>query len=107
MSSSSFQNLHNLFKSVITIREIAEPLVSFDSNQPSAKAFAFMKAKEFDIIGVREEGKITGYALRDELRDAPKDKSVGACLINIEKAPIISDSASLLTALETLRVEFA
>lgn len=64
-----------------------------------------MKAKEFDIIGVREEGKITGYALRDELRDALKDKSVGDCLMKIENAPSIGDSDSLLTALETLRNE--
>jgi len=66
---SSLQDLRKLFEQSITIKDLAEPLVSFDTDYPSRQCRSFMQKKAFDVIGVRKEGLVAGYARKSDLHD--------------------------------------
>ncbi len=66
---SSLQNLRELFESSITAKALAEPFTSFDIDSHTAYIKKFMELKDFDIIGIRNEGLISGYAVRSELSE--------------------------------------
>ena len=66
---SSLADLRRLCSHAITVGDIAEPLVSFDQNQPSRVVMDFMEDREYDVVGVRENGLVTGYAVRSDLGD--------------------------------------
>jgi hypothetical protein len=55
---SSLTDLRRLFARAITLRDIAEPLVSFDHGQPANEVRAFMERREYDVVGVREHGLV-------------------------------------------------
>ena len=72
---SSLVNLRELFESSITAKDIAEPFTSFDIDSSSAIIKKFVDAKDFDIIGIRKEGLMAGYAVRDELFEDTLEKT--------------------------------
>lgn len=96
---SSLGDLRRLFARTITLRDIAEPLVSFDHGQPSAEVRAFMEQREYDVVGVRENGVVTGYARRSELVGG----TVGAHRQDFTREEVVPDSEPLLAAFESLR----
>ena len=96
---SSLGDLRRLFARTITLRDIAEPLVSFDHGQSAAEVRAFMEQREYDVVGVRENGVVTGYARRDELTDG----TVGAHRQDFAREEVLPDSEPLLAAFESLR----
>ena len=51
----------------ITVRDIAEPFVSFDDVQSELEVRSFLESKDYDVVGVRRKGTIEAYALRSEL----------------------------------------
>jgi len=53
---SSLGDLRTLFVRTITVRDIAEPLVSFDSDHDAPSVRAFMEQRDFDVVGVRDCG---------------------------------------------------
>ena len=55
---SSLGDLRRLFTRTITLRDIAEPLVSFDHTQLAGEVRTFMEQREFDVVGVREHGVV-------------------------------------------------
>jgi hypothetical protein len=61
---TSFTDLHRLFRNNITTREIAEPLVSFESDRSASVIRDFMEKKDFDVVGVRHEGEMIGYVIK-------------------------------------------
>lgn len=87
-----------MFARTITLRDIAEPLVSFDHTQPAAEVRAFMERREFDVVGVREQGIITGYLVRGELNG----ENVGAHGRKFASGDVLPDSEPLLTAFAAL-----
>ena len=60
---SSLGDLRRLFARTITLRDIAEPLVSFDHGQPAGEVRDFRERRELDVVGVREYGMVTGYTV--------------------------------------------
>jgi hypothetical protein len=48
-------------------RDIAEPLASFDASILSKTVRDFVVAHDFDVVGIRREGRIVGYTERDSL----------------------------------------
>jgi hypothetical protein len=96
---SSYQDLHRIFRHSITAREIAEPLASFEKDHPAPKVLSFMQARDFDVVGVRSDGVISGYITRDSLGQGP----VGDYMVPIRKRDGIDESDPLLDALESLR----
>jgi hypothetical protein len=96
---SSYHDLHRIFEQSITVREIAEPLSSFDESQPAGKAKKFMEARDFDVVGVRSEGTIIGYVQREDLRSGV----VGEFVTAFDDDLVLHESDPLLTALEAMK----
>lgn len=96
---SSLGDLRRLFDRALTLRDIAEPLVSFDVIQPAEEVQALMESRGFDVVGVRDSGVVTGFCLRREL---------GPGVLGTYRRPfavgdVLPDSEPLLAAFETLR----
>jgi hypothetical protein len=64
---SSLQDLRELFDGSITVREIAESLTSFDADCDAALIRQFMESKDYDVVGVRQDGLVSGYVNRVNL----------------------------------------
>jgi hypothetical protein len=96
---SSVGDLRRLFIRTIALRDIAEPLVSFDAAQPAIEVQKFMKARGFDVVGVREQGIVTGFATLPELTTG----ALGDYRRPFEPADALPDSEPLLGAFAALR----
>lgn len=64
---STLSDLRKLFESSITVKNIAEPFASFDAGSYVETVKDFMDRKDYDIIGVRKDGLVDGYARRKDL----------------------------------------
>lgn len=64
---SSLQDLRELFDQKITIKYIAEPFTSFDADCSAATVQVFMEQKDYDVVGIRQDGLISGYVNKDAL----------------------------------------
>jgi hypothetical protein len=90
-TSSSVENLRRVFREGFAARDIAEPLLSFDASTSAAEILRVMERHDFDVVGVRQEGCVAGYANRS-------DQDEVACwehLRPFDDAHLISDSAPL------------
>ena len=56
---SSFKDFRQVFDQGLSVRYIAEPLFSFDSQMDAEEVQKIMKQNEFDVAGIREGGSIT------------------------------------------------
>jgi hypothetical protein len=95
---SSLGDLRRLFARTIALRDIAEPLVSFDHNQPANQARAFMEQREYDVLGVRENGVVTGYVVRSDLTSG----TIGSHRRSFSDNDVLPDSEPLLAAFAAL-----
>lgn len=96
---SSLGDLRRLFDRALTLRDIAEPLVSFDGIQPADEVRALMESRGFDVVGVRENGVVTGYCVGGDLGAA----TLGSFRRTFAPADVLPDSEPLLAAFEALR----
>ncbi len=64
---STSEDLKNLFTHGITVNYIAESFRSFDYTADAMTVHRFMKEKEYDVVGIRKNGKIVGYVEQNEL----------------------------------------
>lgn len=96
---STYGDLHRIFTHSITVREIAEPLTTFDREHPADKVRAFMEKHDFDVVGVLEHGTISGYAKRDQVNSGV----LGDAVISFRPEEVVDESESLLTALKALQ----
>lgn len=90
-NDSSIESLRRVFNNGFNARDIAEPLVSFDASTPAAEALGLMQARDFDVVGVRHNGLVVGYAERSRLAEGV----CGAQLQPFDDAVVISDAAPL------------
>jgi hypothetical protein len=96
---STHGDLHRIFTLSITVREIAEPLVTFDREHPADKVKQLMESKEFDVVGVLERGTVSGFAQRVQLGDGP----LGKFMSPFNDRDVVDESEPLLTALKALQ----
>ncbi|MFX0199197.1 MAG: hypothetical protein ACFFCW_24000 [Candidatus Hodarchaeota archaeon] len=96
---SSLSDLRELFERTITVKHIAEPLISFDSNHPADEVQQFMEERDYDVIGVRNNGLISGYARKVDLSGS----LLGKYVISFEQEDLLVDTNPLLDVLERLR----
>lgn len=96
---SSSSDLRRLFERAVTIREIAEPLVSFDTDRDGKTIGAFMDARNFDVVGLREGGRLAGYVRRKDLKEGPAQ----GCLTRFREGQVLAESAPLSSAIQALR----
>jgi hypothetical protein len=58
-----------LFTEFFSARDIAEPLASFDSDTPAQDVASIMDRKGWYVAGLREEGEVVAYLIREDLKD--------------------------------------
>jgi hypothetical protein len=61
------RRLRRLFLEGFTAADVAEPFVSFDAERPAAEVRRVLEARGFDLVGVRRDGLVRGYAVREDL----------------------------------------
>jgi hypothetical protein len=64
---SSLRDLREIFERSITVREIAEPLASFDVSCSIDEVINFIDDQDYDVVGVRKKGLICGYYKKSDL----------------------------------------
>jgi len=61
------KHLFRLFSEAFTAHHLAEPVRSFDASRPCKEVQAMMELHNLEIVCLREQGKIVGYARHDDL----------------------------------------
>ncbi len=93
--------LRRLFLEGFSAMDVAEPLVSFDESTNSADVRQFMDEKNFDLVGVRQNGLVEGYVRRDELTS-------GLCGEHFHSFTpdddLIPDTANLIDVVQSLAI---
>jgi hypothetical protein len=64
---SSFVEFRRIFEQSITVRNIAEPLASFEQGFSAGRAREVMGHSGYDVAGVSRDGAIDRYVLRAAL----------------------------------------
>ena len=96
---SSLADMRTLFTRSVTARHLAEPLVSFDSTSDATLTRSFMERRDFDAVGVRVDGTMSGYVLREDLQDGTLDRFWHSF---DETRDVILEHDTLTTVLERL-----
>ncbi len=89
------ENLRHLFEQNITVRFVAEPLESCDGRDEADHVHETMIAKGFDVLGLADQGRTTGYITRDGLTG-------GVCkeaLRPLQPDELVAESTPLLDVL--------
>jgi CBS domain-containing protein len=92
MKRNSYYDIEKIFLRGLTVRDIAEPLPSFDSDTPVEHVRSAMKHHHFLVAGVREKGYVAGYLEGTELGESGP---CGQFCHPIEEAKILKESAPL------------
>lgn len=71
---SSYQDLRDLYDHNISVKYILEPLQSCRADEDSAVVRKRMEDKDFDVMGIEENGEVYGYVERSTLTDGPCGK---------------------------------
>lgn len=95
---SSLRNLRELFDRDVSVKYIAEPFVSFDAPRFASEIRDFMEGKDFDVVGIRQNGLIVGYVERTHLREGTLEQY----LMPFEERLLLDESSPILGALELL-----
>ncbi len=64
---SSYYDMQRVFLRGVTVRDIAEPLLSFDASTNAGVVRDALEAQRHPVAGVRTYGRVGGYLLRGEL----------------------------------------
>lgn len=74
--SIPYENLRMLFNEKITVAEIAEPFLTCSPHDRVEAVYAKLDRLHFEAVGVEEEGTVTSYVLKEDLRNARQIKDV-------------------------------
>jgi hypothetical protein len=97
-TGSSYYDMQRTFLSGVTLRDIAEPLISFDETTAAAVARAAMQSQRTAVAGVRVDGHVAGYVLLDDLGEG----QCGDGMLPFEEHLVLPDSTSLVDVVLTL-----
>ncbi len=99
MSQSEYYDVHRVFLRSFTVRDIAEPLLSFDATTPAADAKTAMTARGSQVAGLRRDGSVKGYIDRDNLGEGV----CGDYARTFDTAPVLGDNAPIIEAIRALQ----
>ena len=88
-------SIRRVFVETFTVRDIAEPLASFDASAPSSEVRACMEAQHLDIAGIRSAGRIVGFVRRESLGGGDCSRHC----VPLEDATVLDESSPLLSVL--------
>ncbi|RNC68274.1 MAG: hypothetical protein ED859_11070 [Desulfuromonadales bacterium] len=100
-TNASRQRLKKLFLEGFTVMDVAEPLASFDAEKPAEEVRAFMDDRCYDLVGIRRDGVVCGYARRDELGGKGP---CGNYLHPFGPDDLVADTDPLQKAIESLSI---
>ena len=92
MKRNSYYDIDKIFLRGLTVRDIAEPLPSFESQSPVEQVQEVMDHHHLQVAGVRKNGFVTGYFERTELGESG---FCGQYCHPILEAKILKESAPL------------
>lgn len=95
---SSFHDLREVFDRSVSVRYVAEPFITFDAQNSAHDILAFMKSRDFDIVGVRQHGTVVGYVHQADLQEGTLERYVKT----FDEQFLIEDWKPLLKVLELL-----
>ena len=95
---SSLKDLQELFEHSVILKHIAEPLSSFDAEQLSTEVRRFMEKKDYDVVGVRQDGSVSGYARKSDLTGGV----LGDHLLGFEPDDLLPVTTPLVKVLEAI-----
>lgn len=95
---SSLRDLRQVFDRSVSVRYIAAPFVSFDAQRHAPAVWTFMEAKDFDIVGVRQNGTVVGYVCRADLQEGTLEQYVRP----FDEQLLLDDWSPMLTVLQLL-----
>lgn len=94
--------LRRLFLEGFLAMDIAEPLVSFDADADALTVHDFMVEKDFDLVGIRQDGLVSGYVRREDLLTG------GNCENHIRpfspNDDLVPDTANLIDVVKSLAI---
>lgn len=90
--------MKRLFIEGFSVLDVAEPLLSFESERDAGVVHAFMVDHRLKIIGVRKHGTVVGYALLEDLTGG----LCGDHLHRFEEDQILTEDAHLPEAIQRL-----
>ncbi len=90
-NASTSESLRRVFSEGFLARDIAEPLISFDTCTATSEVMEVMEEQAFDVVGIRKQGVVVGYIKREDLSGATCGEKKRA----IEPTQTIFETASL------------
>lgn len=99
MGQSEYYDVQRVFLRSFTVRDIAEPLLSFDATTPAAAAKAAMIARRCGVAGLRREGSVRGYIVLAELGEA----ACGDYARTFDAVTVLGDNAPIIEAIRALQ----
>ncbi len=97
---ASRRRLRRVFLESFEALDVAEPLCSFDAERPAAEIRAALRARGFDRVGVRVDGRVRGWAEQADLVRG----ALGDHLRPFGPDDLVPDTASLQQVIESLAV---
>jgi hypothetical protein len=92
---SSYKNLRSLYEQNITVNSISETMDTCHLNDDAEIIKNMMEIKDYDVMGVEDNGIVIGYVVRNELKD-------GICkeyYRSFSPIELVSDSTPLIDTL--------
>jgi len=96
---SSMEDLREIFDKSVKARHITVSFCSFDESAMAQDVKSILDEKDFDVVGVRTNGEINGYACKKDLSDG----KLGKYSKEFDPSELLSDNTSIF---EVLRVIF-
>jgi len=91
ITRASQARLNRVFTEGFSVKDIAEPFASFDDTAPAPHVWAAMNERGWEVVGVRKDGLVAGYAKRHELGNGKCGDSLHA----FDSAELVPDAARL------------
>jgi hypothetical protein len=95
----SLADLRGIFDVRITASDIAEPLESFAQDEDASSVREVMDTKDFDVAGVRKNGRVSGYVEKPDLSQG----TVGERARLFDVSMIVTETTGLSKLLARLR----
>jgi hypothetical protein len=92
------ETLRRVFEDGFSAADIGEPLVSFDAESSANEVRALMEARNYEVVGIREAGLMTGFVMRDDLAS-------GICrpyMRTLDEAEVFPGETSLADTIQAL-----
>jgi hypothetical protein len=92
------QRMKKLFTEGFSVIDIVEPLPAIDACRPGADALSIVEKTRLPLLGVTEEGRITGYLRLEDIAEG----ECGATARPFDDMPVLDETTSLPAAFEAL-----